>query len=95
MRIVDVIKTPQGPGHKISECIERAKAYKENLGYPPSTRSRFRQGRASGRRCAPRAVESAGMGLVLDSGVLIAAERSAFYPGCIRLTNPSPSRRVT
>jgi hypothetical protein len=34
-RIVAVIKTPQGPGRKISECIALAKAYEEKLGYAP------------------------------------------------------------
>jgi len=34
-RPVAVIKTPQGPGRKISECIARAKAYEEKLGYAP------------------------------------------------------------
>ena len=32
---VAVIKTPQGPGRKISECIALAKAYEEKLGYAP------------------------------------------------------------
>jgi antitoxin (DNA-binding transcriptional repressor) of toxin-antitoxin stability system len=30
-RPVAVIKTPQGPGRKISECIALAKAYEEKL----------------------------------------------------------------
>lgn len=34
-RAVAVIKTPQGPGRKLSECIAIAKAYEENLGYAP------------------------------------------------------------
>ena len=34
-RPVAVIKTPQGPGRKLSECIAIAKAYEENLGYAP------------------------------------------------------------
>jgi antitoxin (DNA-binding transcriptional repressor) of toxin-antitoxin stability system len=34
-RPVAVIKTPQGPGRKISECIVLAKAYEEKLGYAP------------------------------------------------------------
>ena len=34
-RAVAVIKTPQGPGRKISECIALAKAYEERLGYAP------------------------------------------------------------
>ena len=34
-RPVAVIKMPQGPGRKISECIALAKAYEENLGYAP------------------------------------------------------------
>ena len=34
-RPVAVIKTPRGPGRKISECIALAKAYEEKLGYAP------------------------------------------------------------
>jgi hypothetical protein len=34
-RAVAVIKTPQGPGRKISECIALAKAYEKKLGYAP------------------------------------------------------------
>ena len=34
-RPVAVIKTPQGSGRKISECIALAKAYEEKLGYAP------------------------------------------------------------
>jgi len=34
-RTVAVIKTPQGPGRKISECIALAKVYEEKLGYAP------------------------------------------------------------
>jgi len=34
-RPVAVIKTPQGRGRKISECIALAKAYEEKLGYTP------------------------------------------------------------
>jgi antitoxin (DNA-binding transcriptional repressor) of toxin-antitoxin stability system len=34
-RPVAVIKTPQGPGRKISECIALAKAYEERLGHAP------------------------------------------------------------
>jgi antitoxin (DNA-binding transcriptional repressor) of toxin-antitoxin stability system len=34
-RPVAVIKTPQGPGRRISECIALAKAYEEKLGYAP------------------------------------------------------------
>ncbi len=34
-RPVAVIKTPQGPGRKLSDCIAIAKAYEENLGYAP------------------------------------------------------------
>lgn len=29
------IKTPQGPGRQLSECIALAKAYEEKLGYAP------------------------------------------------------------
>jgi antitoxin (DNA-binding transcriptional repressor) of toxin-antitoxin stability system len=32
---VAIIKTPQAPGRKISECIALAKAYEERLGYAP------------------------------------------------------------
>ena len=38
-RPVAVIKTPQGPGRKISECIALAKAYEEKLGYTPANRT--------------------------------------------------------
>jgi len=34
-RPVAIIKTPQSPGRKISECIAVAKAYEEKLGYAP------------------------------------------------------------
>jgi antitoxin (DNA-binding transcriptional repressor) of toxin-antitoxin stability system len=34
-RPVAVIRTPQGPGRKISECITLAKAYEAKLGYAP------------------------------------------------------------
>jgi antitoxin (DNA-binding transcriptional repressor) of toxin-antitoxin stability system len=34
-RPVAVIKTPRGPGRKISECIALAKAHEEELGYAP------------------------------------------------------------
>ncbi len=34
-RPVAVIKTPQVPGRKISECIALAKEYEEKLGYAP------------------------------------------------------------
>ena len=34
-RPVAVIKSPRGPGRKISECIALAKAYEEKLGYAP------------------------------------------------------------
>jgi antitoxin (DNA-binding transcriptional repressor) of toxin-antitoxin stability system len=35
-RPVAVIKTPEGPGRKISECIALAKAHEEKLGYAPA-----------------------------------------------------------
>jgi hypothetical protein len=35
-RAVAIIKTPQGPGRKIGECIALAKAYEEKLGYAPA-----------------------------------------------------------
>jgi antitoxin (DNA-binding transcriptional repressor) of toxin-antitoxin stability system len=34
-RPVAVIRTPQGPGRKISECIALAKAHEQKLGYAP------------------------------------------------------------
>jgi antitoxin (DNA-binding transcriptional repressor) of toxin-antitoxin stability system len=34
-RPVAVIKTPQGPGRRLSECIVLAKAYEAKLGYAP------------------------------------------------------------
>jgi len=34
-RPVAVIKTPTGPGRKISECIALAKAHEAKLGYAP------------------------------------------------------------
>ncbi len=34
-RSVAVIKSPQGPGRKLSECIAIAKAYEGHLGYAP------------------------------------------------------------
>jgi hypothetical protein len=34
-RPVAVIKSPQAPGRKISECIALAKAYEDKLGYAP------------------------------------------------------------
>jgi antitoxin (DNA-binding transcriptional repressor) of toxin-antitoxin stability system len=35
-RPVAIIKTPQGPGRKISECIALAKAHEEKLGQAPT-----------------------------------------------------------
>jgi antitoxin (DNA-binding transcriptional repressor) of toxin-antitoxin stability system len=35
-RPVAVIKTPQGSGRTISECIELAKEHEDKLGYPPT-----------------------------------------------------------
>jgi antitoxin (DNA-binding transcriptional repressor) of toxin-antitoxin stability system len=40
-RPVAVIKTPQGPGRKISECIALAKAHEKKLGYAPVPDSNF------------------------------------------------------
>lgn len=34
-RPVAIIRRPEGPGRKLSECIAIAKAYEENLGYSP------------------------------------------------------------
>jgi antitoxin (DNA-binding transcriptional repressor) of toxin-antitoxin stability system len=42
-RPVAIIKTPQGPGRKISECIALAKAYEEKLGYEPVPDADFAQ----------------------------------------------------
>jgi hypothetical protein len=35
-RPVAIIRTPEGPGRKISECIALAKAYEQRLGYAPT-----------------------------------------------------------
>jgi len=40
-RAVAVIKTPHGPGRKISESIALAKAFEEKLGYAPVPDSDF------------------------------------------------------
>jgi hypothetical protein len=40
-RPVAVIKTPRGPGRKISECIALAKAHEEELGYAPAPDADF------------------------------------------------------
>lgn len=40
-RPVAVIKTPRGPGRKISECIALAKAHEEQLGYAPAPDPEF------------------------------------------------------
>ena len=40
-RTVAVIKPPQRPGRKLSECIVLAKAYEEKLGYAPVPDSGF------------------------------------------------------
>jgi antitoxin (DNA-binding transcriptional repressor) of toxin-antitoxin stability system len=42
-RPVAVIKAPEGPGRKISECIALAKAYEEKLGYAPVPDADFAQ----------------------------------------------------
>jgi antitoxin (DNA-binding transcriptional repressor) of toxin-antitoxin stability system len=34
-RPVAMIRPPEGPGRKMSECIALAKAHEERLGYPP------------------------------------------------------------
>ena len=34
-RAVAVIKAPEGPGRKLSECIAIAKVYEQKLGYAP------------------------------------------------------------
>ena len=34
-RPIAVIRRPDGPGRRLSECIAIAKAYEENLGYAP------------------------------------------------------------
>ena len=40
-RPVAVIRTPQGSGRKIAECIALAKAYEEKLGYAPAPDAGF------------------------------------------------------
>jgi hypothetical protein len=40
-RPVAVIKTPQGPGRKIGECIALAKAHERKLGYAPEPDADF------------------------------------------------------
>jgi antitoxin (DNA-binding transcriptional repressor) of toxin-antitoxin stability system len=40
-RPVAIIKTPQGPGRAIDECIGLAKAYEERLGYAPVPDAEF------------------------------------------------------
>jgi antitoxin (DNA-binding transcriptional repressor) of toxin-antitoxin stability system len=40
-RPVAVIKTPRGPGRKISECIALAKAHEDQLGYAPAPDADF------------------------------------------------------
>jgi antitoxin (DNA-binding transcriptional repressor) of toxin-antitoxin stability system len=40
-RPVAVIRMPEGPGRKISECIALAKAYEEKLGYAPAPDADF------------------------------------------------------
>lgn len=40
-RPIAVIKTPQGPGRPIDECIALAKAHEERLGYAPVPDSDF------------------------------------------------------
>ena len=40
-RPVAVIRTPQGPGRKITECIALAKAYEAELGYTPVPNADF------------------------------------------------------
>jgi hypothetical protein len=32
---IAIIRRPEGPGRKLSECIAIAEAYEENLGYAP------------------------------------------------------------
>jgi antitoxin (DNA-binding transcriptional repressor) of toxin-antitoxin stability system len=40
-RTVAVIRPPQRPGRKLSECIALAKAYEEKLGYAPMPDAEF------------------------------------------------------
>lgn len=42
-RPVAVIRTPPGPGRKISDCIARAKAYEQKLGHAPVPDPDFRR----------------------------------------------------
>ena len=66
-RPVAVIKMPQAPGRKISECIALAKAYEEKLGYAPVPDSDFAKD-AQAASTPSRTTKSAGIGLALDSG---------------------------
>lgn len=34
-RPIAIMRRPEGPGRKLSECIAIAKAYEDNLGYAP------------------------------------------------------------
>ena len=76
-RPVAVIKTPARSGPQKWRVHRTGEGARSEARLCAGARSGFRQGRASGDGCPPRAVESAGMGLVLDAGVLIAAERDA------------------
>ena len=49
-RPVAVIKTPQGPGRKLSECIALAKAYEARLGYAPIPDPEFAKGTSRSRK---------------------------------------------
>jgi antitoxin (DNA-binding transcriptional repressor) of toxin-antitoxin stability system len=75
-RPVAVLRPSQSgtPGRKLSECIALATAYEEKLCYAPIPDADFARDVQAGR-LAPRPVRTVWMGLVLDSSVLIAAER--------------------
>jgi hypothetical protein len=73
-RPVAVIRTPQGPARKISECIALAKAHEERLGQAPTLDPDFAADVEEIIRNR-KSVEPARVGLILDSSVVIAGER--------------------
>jgi hypothetical protein len=71
-RPVAVIEAPQGPDRKVSECIALAKAYEERLGYAPVPNCRFAADVQAAIDAHREPLEPPTIGLILDSGVLIA-----------------------
>lgn len=69
-RPVAVIKTPQGPGRKISECIALAKAYEKRLGYSPVPDPEFARDVQAGE---PFTKEMAQVAAKLDASEAIGA----------------------